>query len=92
MAFYSYQVYNRLVMHLKNNMLNEIKVEIGKLIQDLTFVRNLSLTSIVAIAFFCNLSELPSTKISRTEEALIASLACGNGISHMDMTKIIIEN
>ncbi|MGL5833359.1 MAG: hypothetical protein ACRC1Z_09020 [Waterburya sp.] len=73
-------------------MLNEIKVEISKLLQDLIFVRNLSLTSIVAIAFFCSLPNLLSTKISRTEEALLASLACGNGISHLDMTKIILEN
>jgi hypothetical protein len=73
-------------------MLNEIKVEISKLIQDLIFVRNLSLTSIVAIAFFCSLSELPSPNISGTEEALIASIAYGNGIAHADMTQIIIEN
>jgi hypothetical protein len=73
-------------------MLNEIKVEISKLKKDSTFVRNLSLTSIVAIATFSGLPELPGQNISRTEEALIAIIACGNGISHMDMTKIIIEN
>jgi hypothetical protein len=73
-------------------MLNEIKVEISKLKKDSTFVRNLSLTSIVAIASFCGLSELPGQNISGTEEALIASIAYGNGITHLDMTQIILKN
>jgi hypothetical protein len=73
-------------------MLNEIRVEIGKLTKDSTFVRNLSLTSIIAIAGFCGLSGLPGQNIAGSEEALVASIAYGNGIAHADITQIIIKN
>lgn len=74
------------------NEIKEIKVEIDKLIQDATFVRNLSLTLIVAIASCCGLSELPSQNIAGNPEALIASIAYGNSLAHADMIKLIIKN
>lgn len=53
-------------------MLSELRAEILKLRQDRAFIRNLSLTSIIAIACFCGLSNLQSnTKTAIAPEIVL---------------------
>ena len=63
-------------------MLNEVKAEITELTGNITFVRNLSLTFLVAIASLSFLADLQSRNTQLTEQA---------SIIHSDSNKIIIE-
>ncbi len=66
-------------------MLNEVTAEMLKLSQDLTFVRNLFLTFIVAIAGLSFLSDLQSQNTKVSEQAIITN------ISH-STTKFLVEH
>ncbi len=65
-------------------MLKEVTSEILELSKDLGFVRNLSLTSILAIACLFGLSDLHSQNTTVSERAAITN------VSHIT-TKFIIE-
>ncbi len=66
-------------------MLKEITAEAFKLTKDFTFIRNLSLTSILAISCLCSLSELQSQNTRVSEQASITN------ISNSSSIKIIVE-
>ncbi len=61
----------------ENKMLSELRAEILELRQDGVFIRNLSLTSIIAIAFFCGFSELQS----HTTSAIAPEVVLLNNVS-----------
>ena len=65
-------------------MLKEVTSEILELSRDLKFVRNLSLTSIMAIACLFSLSDLQSQTTKASEQATITNMS-------QSTTKFIIE-
>ena len=62
-------------------MLYEVTAEIFKLTRDLTFVRNFSLTSILAIACLFSLSDLQNQSTPLTERAVITNISSSTSIT-----------
>ena len=67
-------------------LLNQLTAEMIKLRQDLTFVRNLSLTGLLAIACLCCLSDLQRHNTGVTNRASITN------ISNSTSFKLIVEH
>lgn len=67
-------------------MLNQVTAEMLKLRQDLTFIRNLVLTGLLAIACLCSLSDLQRQDTGVTDRASITN------ISHSNSIKLIVEH
>ena len=65
-------------------MLREVSLEILELSRDLKFVRNLSLTSILAIACLFSLSDLQSQTTKASEQATMTNIS-------QSTTRLIIE-
>ena len=61
-------------------MLREVTAEIMKLVTNLTFARNLSLTTVVAIASLCGLAELQSQNIQLTQQTSITNISNSSSI------------
>ena len=66
-------------------MLKEVTAEIVKLSKDLKFVRNLSLTSILAIACLFSLSDLQSQSTRASEKAAITNMS-------QSTVKLVVEH
>ena len=67
-------------------MLDQVTAEMLKLRQDLTFIRNLSLTGLIAIACLCSLSDLQRQNTGVTNRASITN------ISHSNSIKFIVDH
>ena len=65
-------------------MFDEVKAEITDLVGNLIFVRNLSLTFIMAIAVFFSLAELQSQFNSGARQSLV-------NISNSSLPRIVIK-
>jgi len=67
-------------------MLQDVMAEILQLKKDSTFIRNLSVTFLFAIACLFSLSEMQSQKTETTQQVLITN------VSNSASTKIIVDN
>lgn len=67
-------------------MLQEVTAEILQLKRDNTFIRNLFLTSLLAIACLCSLSEMQSQNTKATEQVLITT------VSNSASTRMIVSH
>ena len=56
-------------------MLGEVTAEILELSRDTKFIRNLSCTSIIAIACLCGLSDLQTQDNKASEQAIITNMS-----------------
>ena len=66
-------------------MFDEVKAEITELASNTVFVRNLSLTFVLAIAISCGLSQLQSQDLSLSDRQSLTS------ISNSSSLKIIVR-